>query len=269
MPREPALGGAPGWEGSCSSLQPPTEASSCTGSPKAPQKITAHGCAPAPQPRGGGGGAHPNSLGSPGQDADEHPAPSQRGQGGWVFPKTGSQPHCRQVRLPAGKGRAQPCRKPRKLPFPREAAGQYDSKSYFTVAKERHVSRLSQRGSVAGSWLQVPGTVRPEPPALPKTLTHLLPPGDPGPRPSTDLLPHRRILLTLVRHWVGARALSRPLCRIQNWISLPMPPKPDLEQSKRRYCWFFFPWPPCLQPLDSGPAALRDEGCSCCPHSAG
>lgn len=101
-------------------------------------------------------------------------------------PQTGSQPHCRQVRLPAGKGRAQPCQKPGKLPFPREAAGQYDSKSYFTVAKERHVSRESQRGSAAGSRLQVPGTVRPEPPALPKTLPHLLPRRDPGPRPPSS-----------------------------------------------------------------------------------
>lgn len=109
--------------------------------PQGPPKDHSTWMCPSTTARGGGGGAHPNSCGSPGQDADEHPAPSQRGQGGWAPPRRGSQPHCRQVRLPAGKGRAQPCRKARKLPFPREAAGQYDSKSYFTVAKERHVSR--------------------------------------------------------------------------------------------------------------------------------
>lgn len=267
MPWEPALGGAPGWEGSGSSLQPPTEASSCTGSPRAPRKITAHGCAPAPQPRGGGGAAHPNSRGSPGPDADEHPTTSQRGQGGWAPPKTGSQPHCRQVRLPVGKGRAQPCRKPRKLPFPREAAGQYDSKSYFTVAKERHVSRESQRGSAAGSRLQVPGSApraarSPQNPAASPpsagTLAH-----------APELTPFLTEGSSSHRHWVGARAPSGPLCRIQSWIPLPMPPKPHLEQSKRHYCWFSFPWPLCLQPLDSGPAVLREEGCSCCPHGPG
>lgn len=43
---------------------------------------------------------------------------------------------------------------------------------------------------------------------------------------------------------VGARAPSRPLCRIQSWIPLPMSPKPRLEQSKRRYCCFSFLSPP-------------------------
>lgn len=109
-----------------------------------------------------------------------HPLSEGRGLGS---PQNRLPAPLQTVRLPAGKGRAQPCRKPRKLPFPREAAGQYDSKIYFTVAKERHMSRESQQGSAVGSWLQVPGTVRPEPPALPKTLPHLLPPWGPWPMP--------------------------------------------------------------------------------------
>lgn len=90
--------------------------------------------------------------------------------------------------------------------------------------------------------------------------------------PSVGTLAHAPALTSFLtegsssdRHRVGARAPSSPLCRIQSWISLPMPPKPHLEQSKRRYCWFSFPWLLCLQPLDPGPAALREEGCSCCP----
>lgn len=181
VPREAALGGAPGWEGSCSfaasyrSFQLQRE-------PRGPQKDHSTWMCPSTtakrrrrstsqlpwQPRPGYRRA-PRTL-------------SARA-GGLGSPQTGSQPHCRQVRLPAGKGRAQPCRKPRKLPFPREAAGQYDSKSYFTVAKERHVSRESQRGSAAGSQLQVPGTVCPELPTLPKTLRHLLPLRGPWPTP--------------------------------------------------------------------------------------
>lgn len=159
-----------------------------------PQKITAHECAPAPQPRGGGGGAHPNSCGSPDQDADEHPAPSARA-GGLGSPQNRLPAPLQTVRLPAGKGRAQPCWKPRKLPFPREAAGQYDSKSYFTVAKERHVSREKSAGQRRG--IPAPGAqCALSFPLSPKPCRISSLRGDPGPCPSTDHLPHRRILLT-------------------------------------------------------------------------
>lgn len=78
--------------------------------------------------------------------------PISEGRGAGIPPKTGFQPHCRQLRLLAGKASAQPCQKPRKHPFPSKEARQYDLKSYFTVAKERHVSRESQRGTATGSW---------------------------------------------------------------------------------------------------------------------
>lgn len=155
--------------------------------------------------------------------------------GGLGSPQTDPQPHCSQVRLPAGKGGAQPCRKPRKLPFAREAAGQYDSKSYFTVAKERHVSREKSAGQRRG--IPAPGASRAaRSPQNPPSLR-----GDPGPAPA--LTPFLTEGSSSHRHWVGARAPSRPLCRIQSWIPLPMPPKPHLEQSKRRYCWFSLPSP--------------------------
>lgn len=102
---------------------------------------------PPPQQRERGGCTSwcPGSPVSPGQDADESPVTEGRG-GRDPPPRTGFQPHCRQLRLPAEEGRAQPCRKPRKHPFPSKEARQYDSKSYFHSGKRKARVKIKSEG---------------------------------------------------------------------------------------------------------------------------
>lgn len=248
-------------------MQPPTEASSCTGSPRAPRKITAHGCAPAPQPRGGGGGAHPNSCGSPGQDADEHPAPSQRGKGVGFPPKQAPSPTA-DSKAPSGEGKSSALPEAQETPLSQGSSWTVRFKDLFHSGKRK--ARVKRKSAGQRCRIPAPGARHSAPRAARSPQNPATSP------PSVGTLAHAPALTPFLtegssshRQWVGARAPSRPLRRIQSWIALPMPLKPHLEKSKRRYCWFSFPWPPCLQLLDSGPVALREEGCSCCPHSPG
>lgn len=171
-------------------MQPPTEASSCTGSPRTPQKITAHGCAPAPQPRKGGGGAHPSSPGSPGQDADEHTAPNPPGQRCWVFPKQAPGPTADRQGSQQGREELSPAGSPGNSPFPGK---QPDS----TI--QRAISQWQKKGTcqekVRGAALRDPGSrcpaqCAPSCPLSPKPCRISSLCRDPGPRPSADPLPH-------------------------------------------------------------------------------
>lgn len=157
-PREPAPGGAPGWEGSCSSLQPPAEASSCTGSPRASRKITAHGCAPAPQPRGGGGegrGAHPSSRGSPGQDADEHPLHPLREGRGAGFPPNRLPAPLQTGKAPSGEGKSSALPEARETPLSQGSSWTVRFKELFHSGKRK--ARVKRKSAGQRRGIPAPG----------------------------------------------------------------------------------------------------------------
>lgn len=183
-------------------------------------------------------------------------------------PQTGSQPHCRQIRLPAGKGRAQPCQKPRKLPFPREAARQYDSKSYFTVAKERHVSKRKSAGQRCG--ILAPGAQLRAPRATRS-------PQNPAASPPSAGTPTHAPALT---PFLTEGSSSHRHCGSQGPIQIPLQdpeleppshaPKASSRAKQETLLLVFLPLALPMPPApDSGPAALTEEGSSCWPHGPG
>lgn len=94
--------------------------------------------------------------------------PISEGRVAGIPPKAGFQPHCRQLRLPGGKGSAQPCWKPRKHPLPSKEARQYDSKELFHSGKRKaHVKRKSEghrhRQLVRGGERGDPGSTHLQP----------------------------------------------------------------------------------------------------------
>lgn len=100
-PTSPWFGGTPRpGGGSGSSSQPPTEASSCTGSPRAPQRITALGCGPHCRSREEDEDAYvpaPAAARSPQERRQmraQHHTSEDRGLG--APPKIGFQPHRRE-----------------------------------------------------------------------------------------------------------------------------------------------------------------------------
>lgn len=195
-------------------------------------------------------------------------------------PEPGFQPHCRQLQLPLGKRSAQPCRKPSKHPFPSREARGYDSESYFTVAKERHVSRESQRGTAAGSWCTGvwggPGCTHVQPRQhlahhapqeaclSPKALPQLLPcRGTHHKPPTPTTFPTYRSLLTQSLGG-GQGPRTRPLCRIKP--SLPShAPEASSRAKQEKLLLVFLPLPPLHDSSTPhpGPTTTR-EGCSHC-----
>lgn len=165
--------------------------------------------------------------------------PLSEGRGVAFPPKQAPSPTA-DSKAPSGEGKSSALPEAQGTPLSQGSSWTVRFKELFHSGKRK--ARVKRKSAGQRRGIPAPGARHSAPRAARSPQNPAASP------PSAGTLAHAPALTSFLtegssshRQWVGARAPSRPLCRIQSWIPLPMPPKPHLEQSKRRYCWFSFP----------------------------